>query len=346
MKNRKKIKISIIMPCYNSEKYLEKTLDTVCKQTFKDYELICVNDGSTDNTIHILNKYAKKYENIKVISKENAGGTVAALHGLKHISGDYVCIIDNDDYLSPNYLEELFNSINKYNADMAVCAFQREDFETRKVYSKEMIRKDGIYYLNEDYGLLLEINTSLWNKIFKKDIILELLNFNINSIGLGDMTLMAYMYKKINKIAFNSKILYFYQVRMGSDINSMKSDAIDNIYDNLIRIKDSYKRDCKERLDILDAYAFLHLGVSLMYRIYRTKNADFNKILKDNTEKMDKYFSHWRKNKYYSLKYVLLHKMRNLKLHICSIFYKLHLFRFFISMYDFITTKLKFDIKW
>ena len=345
-RNENEVKISIIMPCYNSQDYIQKTLDSVFNQTFKDFELICVNDGSKDNTLKILEENAKVHPNMKVVTKKNEGGKGTSIYGIKYICGKYVCIVDNDDYLSNDYLEELYKCITKDNADIAVCGFQREDFVTNKVYSREMINRNGTFNLSEDYGLLLEINTSLWNKMFKREIVDSLLDFRLDALGFGDMTLMAFMYNKINKVSFTNQILYYYQVREGSDINSMKSSVIDSIYDNLIRIREFYSVNNKKMCDIMDAYAFLHLGISLMYRIYRTKDEKFNSILKNNTKILNTNFSSWKKNKYYNLRYVITHKGRNLKLHISYLFYRIHLFKLFISLYDFFTSKMKFDIKW
>lgn len=346
MKNKKEneILISVIIPCYNAEKYINKCIDSILNQSFRNYEIICVNDGSTDSTLHILKEYEKKNKNLLVISKENEGGKNVTQFGLKHSKGKYICVIDNDDYIEKNYLEELYNSITKENSDIAICGFQREDFDTAKVYSLEMNKKEGTYNLNDDYGLILEINTSLWNKLFKREIIMSLLSFQLNALGMGDMTLLAFMYQKINKVSFTNKILYHYRVRQNSNISTITKNIIDTIYDNLIRIKKSCPK--KEMYEVYDAYAFLHLGVSLMYRMYKINKKEFNEIYKTNLKVLNKNFPKWQNNKYYSLKYIINNKGRNLKLHISYIFYKIGLFKLFIKTYDFITTNFKFDIKW
>lgn len=346
MINKKKVKVSVIVPCYNAENYIKRCIDSILNQTFKDFELICVNDGSTDSTLEILKKYEKNNKNMLVVTKKNEGGRNVTMTGLKYISGEYVCVIDNDDYIAENYLEELYKSITKKDADIAICAFQREDFVSGKVYSIEMKKKEKTYNLNDDYGVLLEINTSMWNKMFKKNLILKLLDFRLDSLGFGDMTLLAYLYSMIDKISFNSNVLYYYQVREGSNINSMKLEAVDSIYDNLIRIRNYYvENNLIDRLEILDAYAFLHLGISLMYRIYCSHKKEFNVVLKKVLSILNNDFPNWKNNKYYSLSYILKEK-RNYKLFICKSFYKLKMFKLFIKTYNFITTKFKFDIKW
>lgn len=346
MKKTNKYEVSIFMPCYNAENFISKTLDTVFEQSFKDFELICLDDGSSDNTLKVLKEYDKKYSNMRVYHRENEGGKGTTKYGCQYLTGKYSCVIDNDDYLDKDYLKKLYEVMEKNDSDMAVCAFQREDFETRKVYSVEMKKGNYTIDLKDDYGILLEINTAMWNKMFKTEVLKELLNFNLNSTGFGDMTLMSYLYSKIKKVSFIDDILYYYQVRLNSNINTMKTDVIDSMYDNLIRVRNNYEKEKKEMCEIYDAYVFLHLGISLVYRIYKSKDKKFNGFYKNNIKVLNENFPFWKHNKYYSLGYVLKHHKRNLKIHISYFFYKIHMFKLFIKTYDFITTKFKFDVKW
>lgn len=339
-------KVSILMPCYNAQDFVSKTLDTVFKQTFKDFEIVCLDDGSTDDTLKVLKEYEKKHSNMRVYHKKNEGGKGTTKYGCQFLKGKYSCVIDNDDYLDKDYLKKLYEAITKNDSDMAVCAFQREDFESSKVFSIEMKKGNYSIELKNNYGELLEINTAMWNKMFKTDILKKLLDFELDSRGFGDMTLMSYLYSFINKISFIDDVLYYYQVRSNSNINTMKSDVINSIYDNLIRVKKYYIKNKKEMCEIIDAYAFLHLGISLMYRIIRSKDKDYKNIYKKNISILNKKFPLWKHNRYYNLRYIIKHKRQNLKIHISYVFYRLHVFKLFIKTYDFITSKFKFDVKW
>ena len=342
----KKVKVSIVIPCYNAEKYIKKCLDSIFAQTFKNFELICVNDGSTDSTLDILNEYAKKNSCMTVITKKNEGGKNTTKFGVSLANGEYICAIDNDDYVAPDYLQKLYTAITKNNSDIAICGFQREDYVTRKIYSKEMNKYNKTVNLSDNYGIILEINTSLWNKLFKKEIFKSIVDYDLTALAMGDMTLMAYMYANIEKVTFISDILYYYQVREGSNISNISVYTVDSIYDNLIRIKkDRYLSSKPEMIEIIDAYAFLHLGVSTMYRIYQSNN-NYKKMFRRNCEVLNEYFSSWKTNKYYRLSYVIKNKGENLKLSICNLFYKIHMFKLFLAVYNFVTTKLKFEIKW
>ena len=119
------VKISIIMPVYNIEKYLKECLDSILNQTFKDYEVICVDDGSKDNSLNILNEYAKKDSRFKIISQENAGAGAARNNGLKLAQGEYVQFLDADDYFEPTMLEEMYNKAQEFGADLVVCSCRK-----------------------------------------------------------------------------------------------------------------------------------------------------------------------------------------------------------------------------
>ena len=109
------VKISVIVPVYNVEKYLEKCLDSLVNQTLKDIEIIIVNDGSLDNSQEIIDKYAKKHKTIKSYIKENGGLSDARNYGIKQASGKYISFIDSDDYVKENMYELMYNKLEEKN---------------------------------------------------------------------------------------------------------------------------------------------------------------------------------------------------------------------------------------
>ena len=117
------IKISIIIPVYNVEDYLSQCLDSVLSQDFDDFEVICVNDGSTDNSLIILEKYAKLDSRIKIISQINGGLGSARNTGLKHANGEYVMFIDSDDYISEGSLKKIYYNAVSNNSDIVIFEF-------------------------------------------------------------------------------------------------------------------------------------------------------------------------------------------------------------------------------
>ena len=116
------IKVSVVVPAYNVENYIEDCLKSLINQTLKEIEIIVVNDGSTDNTFEIINKYANLDFRIKVISQENQGISVTRNNGIKIAKGEYIGFVDSDDWVDENYFEELYNTAKKFDADISVAS--------------------------------------------------------------------------------------------------------------------------------------------------------------------------------------------------------------------------------
>lgn len=124
--------VSIIIPVYNVESYLTRCLDSVFAQTFKDFEVITVNDGSIDKSADILNQYALTHSNMLVINKENGGLSSARNVGIAHCNGEYISFIDSDDFVEDKMIETLYNAAKAENADIALSAYNRYDEITKK----------------------------------------------------------------------------------------------------------------------------------------------------------------------------------------------------------------------
>lgn len=117
----RKPKISVIIPVYNAEKYLRKCIESVLNQTFGDFELLLVDDGSPDHSGEICDEYAQKDSRVHVFHKPNGGTANARNYGLDHSQGDYVAFIDNDDYVEPTYLGDMYSAMTHYDVDLVCC---------------------------------------------------------------------------------------------------------------------------------------------------------------------------------------------------------------------------------
>lgn len=344
----KKIKLSIIVPCYKVEKYLPRCLDSLVNQTLKDIEIICINDGSPDNCINILKNYKEKYENkIVIIDKENEGVWRGRKDGVKKAKGEFIGFVDSDDYVSLDYAEKLYNAAISKNADISVCGFDRIDLDTGKLYSREMCKPESKEIIvSKNPGDMLELNGAPWNKIYRAELLKKMHDMvNVPRV-LDDMMFLQLIYINANKIVFIPDSLVFYMVRKDSIINTVKKDAIKPTYESMKEVRDLYYNERPELIDYIDSCAFLHLGVSLMYRMSEDKTLDFKSALKENKIFLNTNFPRWKKSKYIKLSYVITHKGANFKLWIVKIFYNLGLFRLFISVYKFMIKKFGVDIKW
>ncbi len=135
-------KVSVIIPVYNTEKYLKKCLDSVCNQTLSDIEIICINDCSTDNSLEILNEYVKKDKRIKLIDfKENKGAGAARNEGIKRARGTYIGFIDSDDYIDSDFYEKLYQKGTESNADIIKANLVYENCPPEKYYNIDEVEQ-------------------------------------------------------------------------------------------------------------------------------------------------------------------------------------------------------------
>lgn len=156
--------VSVIIPVYNAEKYLRECLDSVINQTLKDIEIVIVDDGSTDSSSKIIDEYTVKYKNIVSIHTENRGIIEARKAGYDLCHGQYICWVDNDDFIEPNMLQKLYETAKKGGGDYVFCDY---DFYPKKVSTKEKWFKE---YKGEVNWWFIERNTHPWNKMVSREL--------------------------------------------------------------------------------------------------------------------------------------------------------------------------------
>ena len=170
--------ISIIVPVYNVEKYLSRCIDSILNQTFDDFELILIDDGSPDHSGAICDDYAKKDNRILVIHKENGGLSDARNAGINIASGEYIMFVDSDDYISKDMCEILYQRIIKDKSDMALCSVRGVNEEGEEIEKGTFIVDDRLLEEKDKFLGLGEANACAyivaWNKLFKKFLWKEL----------------------------------------------------------------------------------------------------------------------------------------------------------------------------
>lgn len=164
-------KVSVIVPVYNTEKYLRCCMDSVIGQTLRDIEIVCVNDGSTDDSLAILQEYAAKDERIKIINQENKGLSAARNAGLKVATADYISFIDSDDFVHLTFLERLYNAIQDTNCDIAGCDFAKIRGKREVLPSQKGVEKIYEPALNVLLNRKNFIHFNVWNKLYKRELI-------------------------------------------------------------------------------------------------------------------------------------------------------------------------------
>lgn len=219
------MKFSILIPVYNVEQYLRECLDSVIKQSFKDFEVILIDDGSTDNSGKICDEYAKKYPNIiKVFHKKNEGLLLTRRFGLKKAQGEYIIFVDSDDYISTDLLKEVTNVLKKDSYDIVIYNFYRfidksNKFEIIKIsYEDGTIFDDKNKYELYNEFILNHIFTNMWIKAIRKEIIdIETDYERWNVSKCEDVVQTFPLLDKAKRIIFIDKKLYYYR----KNINSM-----------------------------------------------------------------------------------------------------------------------------
>lgn len=346
---RESIGVSLVIPCYNCEKYLDGLLMSLVNQTAHNFEVICVNDGSTDNTKKILEDYAKKHKFIKVMSKKNGGQYKARKDGIFAAKGEYIGFLDSDDKVKPEYVEKLYRAVTSKKADIAVCGYSRINAATGKLIVNEMCNpRHKTIYPQKNPGLLLEVNSAIWNKIFRAELVKNNVFFETAPKGYEDMVLLQYVYRQTEKIVFVEESLYDYMIIETSTINNIKKELVQEMYAALTDIRKKYVEEklSDDFMYYADANAFLHLGISIPFRLLTDKTANFSKVLKEITAFLDKNNPLWRNNKYIKLSYIHKNKGTNRKLFIVQKIYKMHMMKCFLKTYNFVINKFNIDIKW
>ncbi len=255
---QKNTKISIIVPVFNVEKYLGKCLESLINQTLKEIEIICINDGSTDNSLDILNTYAQKDDRIIIINKENEGVSAARNIGLKEAAGQYLMFVDSDDYLEKEACEKIFNKICKDNSDLLIFDYFNVKNDTKKVsnHLKNLSNIDTFYFNNAN-KFFFYIMTGILGKLYKNNI-----KFNpfLSQIAKGEDTVFFWQYCLENnpKISVLNEPLYNYLERDESAMFNPKhllSCETFNAISYLINLKSYKSASKKTQIKILDRFA-------------------------------------------------------------------------------------------
>ena len=226
-------KVSVIIPVYNVEKYLRECLDSVINQTLKDIEIICVNDGSTDNSLQILEEYAQKDERIRIINQENRGQSVARNRGLDIALGEFIAFIDSDDYILPNTLQTMLDKAISTQSDIIMMGAEAfaDDSSADTIKRTENMNNwlfctnESNYQVSTDNYIdsVSEINCVAWGKLFTKNFIEKNhLRFIDEKVVLEDNGFWIKVCSCFPEISFVEEIGLMYRIRTTSVTTDIK----------------------------------------------------------------------------------------------------------------------------
>ena len=219
-------KISVIIPVYNVEKYLRECLDSLLNQTFKDIEIICVNDGSTDGSLNILNEYASKDSRFIIINQNNQGLSAARNNGLNVAKGDYVAFLDSDDYiLNSDYFEKLYNACEKHNADIAVASIIRGNDKKSKYIFKVEKEEIGDSFIDKLKICDVPDSNYVWNKLYKRESLLATgITFPVGKL-YEDLYYTHKVLYYVDKLVSVPNVSIFYRKRSDSIVKTKNIQA-------------------------------------------------------------------------------------------------------------------------
>lgn len=262
--------ISIIVPVYNAEKYLPQCIDSLLSQTLQDIEIILVNDGSTDLSLDICEKYARKDPRITIISKNNKGVAKARCDGIRKASADYISFIDSDDYYEPDFCEKMYTCITRSDADLVECDYYNvfDTYRTEhRIYSSDMELNTNKFY--EIVVRKTIVNGSeavvLWNKLYRKELIKQTIKeFGENQ--LEDYLFNAQYYTAVKRYKYIHQCLTNYrQVSM-----SLSRKCNLQAYE-ILKKTELIKEECLKRMGLVtdgdqreDAIWFVNYTVNFL----------------------------------------------------------------------------------
>ena len=304
--------VSVIIPVYNVEKYLRQCLDSVINQTLKDIEIICVDDGSTDNSLNILKEYKEKDNRIIILQQQNQYAGVARNNGLKIAKGKYLSFLDSDDWFDLNMLKEMVDRAEKDQSDIVICGWYNYNNKTKQITSHLSNTTKTVFNP-------IEIKTSLftisypnpWTKLFKKTLFTNN-NLYFESIKrCNDLTCVYTAFSLANKISVIKKPYVYYRSNQTNNLSANKNidcfiQSINRLYENLNKFNryNLYKETFKERLfnslkkelssydknDILYTSIKNQFNDNLLSEIQIELNKIFNVSSKKRSSHKNKYF--------------------------------------------------------
>lgn len=279
-------KISVVVPVYNVEKYLKECIDSIINQTLEDIEIICVNDGSTDSSLEILNDYAKKDSRIIVINKSNSGYGHTMNMGLNAATGEYVGIIESDDFADKNMFEDLYKLAKESDADIVKGDWY--NYWSKNKFARKNNRISSAKTLKltnaKQDKSLLRINPSVWSAIYKKEFLNK---YNIRFLetpgaSYQDLAFSFKVFALAEKVILTDKAyLYYRQDNMNSSVKSKtKVYCVCDEYEEIDRFLEEYP-DLKFEFKVQEEINRYNGYVSSVLRIDDSVKPEFVKVFSD-----------------------------------------------------------------
>lgn len=308
MKSQAKVKphakVSVIVPVFNAAKTLSTTLSSLLAQTYKNIELLIINDGSTDASLEIIKSYQVQSHlaDFQIISINNRGAYYAREEGITRATGDYLAFCDAGDALEASFIEDMLTAAKTNSADVAVCAYKR--VQGRHAHIEMASFGTQSLPVNEESGWLVSVNTSLWNKLFRREV-LQKRSILKHAPRIGEDALMLHsLFPYIKKISFLEEPLYSYKTSESSTMATLTAPELDNMSFCWEQIRQEAAQINPAFSAIIDLSAMVHLGVSAPLVIAGTKGENLKECITHTTEILNRSFPEYRNNPFVKKAYV------------------------------------------
>lgn len=289
--------ISVIIPIYNVEKYLKECIDSILNQTYKNIEIILVDDGSTDNSPNICDEYTQKDTRVITIHQKNQGVSSARNKGLEASKGNYIFWIDSDDYVKEDCIEKLYNLLKKYDSDISICDYTQGSDRDYVFVDNEV--KEEVYdsftglnniYKNHHYSFIMAAS---WAKLIKKSLYKDL-KYPVAKI-FEDIYLSHHLISKCNKISYTNEVMYYYyqwpESILGKKLYKAKLDYLGAFKERIHFFENLNYKELQEKA----RHQYLH---ALMWEFSRAKDILHDKeMVKNIVKEYRKYYTLGTENK-------------------------------------------------
>ena len=283
--------VSVIVPFYNVENYIEKCLNTLVHQTLEDIEIILVNDGSQDRSMVVVKKFLEQYpDKITYLEKENGGLSDARNYALPYAKGEYIAFLDSDDYVEKTMYKDMYELAKKEDSDMVECNFYWE-------YPDKKKEDIGVVYSGKK-EMLEKVRVVAWNKLIKKEVLEKSKVTFPKGYRYEDVEFTYKLIPYLDKVSFLKKPCVHYIQREGS-ISNNQNERNKEIFDVLEHVIDFYKENdlYEEYKDELEYIYIRYAFCSSLLRIVKIKDEFVQRKLLDLTwEKVNTTFPEWKKN--------------------------------------------------
>ncbi len=279
--------LTIVVAIYNVEKYLDKCLESLSKQSAKDYEVWCINDGSTDNSRDVILKYVNDNKRFKLFDKENGGLSDARNYGLERCNSKYISFVDGDDFVSFDYVEEILRHME--DVDMLVFAYNQYYLMDDKKEKIDLRIDEGIYNLKDKKKLLAYTPNAAWNKayrtsLFKDNDIIYPFGYRHQDLGTTPKLLL-----RANKICYIDRPLYNYLIDRPNNITAQIDNKLYHIIDMAKEVMNYYQKEnvYKEYIDEFE-YLIKRNFIQSLRKAMKLKDINFVYKFIDDVFKVEK----------------------------------------------------------